>query len=114
MSVSEILRTVSDSFQASATVKNVYGEAITSGDRTVIPVARIAYAFGGGGGDREGEQSAEGGGGGGRVSAGPAGALEISPAGTRFVYFNDWRKLASALTVTFAFGLLVGTRRRRP
>jgi uncharacterized spore protein YtfJ len=113
MSVSEILRTVSDSFHASATVKNVYGEAVTAGDRTVIPVARISYAFGGGGGDRDGDSSAEGGGGGGRISAAPAGALEISPEGTRFVYFSDWRKLASALTITFAFGLLMGTRRRR-
>jgi uncharacterized spore protein YtfJ len=113
MSVSEILRTVSDSFHASATVKNVYGEAVTAGDRTVIPVARISYAFGGGGGDHGGQASAEGGGGGGRISAVPAGALEISPEGTRFIYFTDWRKLASALTITFAFGLLMGTRRKR-
>jgi len=36
----------------SANVKTVYGEPIVSSGRTVIPVARIAWGFGGGGGRR--------------------------------------------------------------
>ena len=31
-----------------ATVKNVYGEPIVAGDKTIIPVAQIMYGFGGG------------------------------------------------------------------
>ena len=58
MSVPEILKTIADGFQSSATVKNVYGEPISKGDTTVIPVARLSYAFGGGGG-REAEGSTE-------------------------------------------------------
>src|SRR4051812_25116628 len=96
MSVPDILRTIGESFQSSATVKNVYGEPISRGDRTVIPVARISYAFGGGGGGREGEQAVPGGGGGGgRMSAVPAGAIEITSEGTRFVPFLNWRKLTA-------------------
>jgi uncharacterized spore protein YtfJ len=115
MGVPEILRTIAESFQSSATVKNVYGEPISRGDRTVIPVARIAYAFGGGGGGREGNQAAPGGGGGGggRMSAVPAGAIEITSTGTRFVPLLDWRKLAAVVAVSCGLGLVIGARRSR-
>jgi hypothetical protein len=46
----------------------------------------------------------EGGGGGGGVRALPAGALEITADGTRFIAFPDMRLLGSA----FAAGLLLG------
>jgi uncharacterized spore protein YtfJ len=105
----EILKTIGERLQSSATVKHVFGDPISAGDRTVIPVARISYAFGGGGGGREGEL-ASGGGGGGRLSAVPAGVVEISPAGTRFIRFADWRKLASVAVVGFILGFLQGTR----
>ena len=62
MSVPEILKTIGERFQSSATVKNVYGDAISVGDRTVIPVARLSYGFGGGGGNAG--QDGKGGGGG--------------------------------------------------
>ena len=41
----------------SASVKSVYGEAISANGKTIIPVARIAYGFGGGRGrkHREGD-----------------------------------------------------------
>lgn len=116
-----MLRTIGESFQSSATVKNVYGEPISKGDRTIIPIARISYGFGGGGGAHEGEQPAQspiskgrGGGGGGRMSAVPAGALEITSTGTRFIAFRDWRKLASVVAVSFALGFVLATRRLRP
>jgi uncharacterized spore protein YtfJ len=67
MSVPEILKTIADGFQSGATVKNVYGEPISKGDTTVIPVARLSYAFGGGGG-REAEGAAEKDGAGGVVA----------------------------------------------
>ncbi len=120
MSVPEILRTIGESFQSSATVTNVYGEPISRGDRIIIPIARISYAFGGGGGAHKNDQASQSpvskgrsGGGGGRMSAVPAGALEITSGGTRFISFRDWRKLASLVAVSFALGLVVAGRRRR-
>jgi uncharacterized spore protein YtfJ len=110
MSVAEILQTIGDRFESGATVKNVYGDPITCGDRTVIPVARVAYGFGGGGSSRIGSHAPEGGGGGGRMSAGPAGVVEISPAGTRFIPFTNWRNLAAIAALGFTFGCLVGAR----
>jgi len=38
------------SLREKANVSAVFGEPVTADDRTVIPVARIAYAFGMGGG----------------------------------------------------------------
>jgi uncharacterized spore protein YtfJ len=115
MGVPEILKTIGERFQSSATVKNVYGDPIYLGDRTVIPVARIAYGFGGGGGGGVGEQASQGtgGGGGGHMSAVPAGALEITSAGTQFIPFLDWRRLGSIVAISFALGFLIGTRRAR-
>jgi uncharacterized spore protein YtfJ len=113
MSVTEILKAVGE-FQSGATVKNVYGEPVTHGDRTVIPVARVAYGFGGGGGSRDSERTPEGrgggGGGGGRMTAAPAGVVEITPAGTRFISFTDWTKLAAVAAVSLAIGLAIGKR----
>jgi uncharacterized spore protein YtfJ len=111
MNVPEILKSLGDRLGGSATVKNVYGEPITSGDRTVVPVARISYAFGGGGGGPEGDRAIpSGGGGGGYVSAKPCGALEITPGGARFIHFSNW-SLGAALAVGFALGAMVGRRR---
>jgi uncharacterized spore protein YtfJ len=114
MIAAELLKTIGERFQSSATVKNVYGDPITIGDRTVIPVARISYAFGGGGGTSEAEQiPGGGGGGGGRVSAVPAGYIEITSAGTRFIRIWDWRMLGSLVAISAALGFFIGTRRRR-
>src|SRR5689334_9701014 len=80
-----------------ATVKNVYGEPITTGGKTVIPVARLAYGFGAGMGrhknarlqnstetqtEKNGQPEGAGGGGGLRATA--SGVFEISEQGTRF------------------------------
>jgi uncharacterized spore protein YtfJ len=112
MIAAEILRTIGERFQSSATVKNVYGEPITNGDRTIIPVARISYAFGGGGGTSEAQRiPGGGGGGGGRVSAAPAGFIEITSAGTRFIRIWDWRMLGSLVAISAAVGFFIGTRR---
>jgi uncharacterized spore protein YtfJ len=113
MSVPEILRTIGERFQSSATVKNVYGDPISVGDRTVIPVARISYGFGGGGGQGEQAGKGGGGGGGGHMSAVPAGALEITSAGTQFIPFVDWRRLGSVAAFSFALGFVIATRRAR-
>lgn len=114
MNPGEILKTIGDRLQASSSVKNVYGEPISKGDRTVIPMARISYGFGAGSGTHSAEQPSEGGGGGGgHVSAAPVGVIELTPGGTRFIAFNDWKKFALTAAAGFAFGFSIGARRSR-
>ncbi len=50
MEIPNLLQALGERLQSGATVKNVFGEPVTHGDRVVIPVAKIAYGFGGGGG----------------------------------------------------------------
>jgi uncharacterized spore protein YtfJ len=104
MNVHELLQAISDSFATTASVKNVYGEPVTVGARTVIPMAEIRYGFGGGGGNKDGR---DGGGGGGGMIAKPTGVLEITPEGTRFIPFEDKRKLITTLATGFALGALI-------
>lgn len=95
MAAQEMLATISDRFKATANVNVVYGEPQVVGDRTVIPVACVAYGFGAGGG-RGGPagQEGEGGGGGGGIAVKPLGVIEITPGGTRFVPVVDVGRLA--------------------
>jgi len=81
-------------------------------------VAKVAYGFGGGfgagpkkGGEDSGNKG-EGGGGGGGVRAFPAGALEITAKGTRFIPFFDARLVMSASSIGIAIGGLLAGRRR--
>ena len=119
-----------------ANARAVYADPVEVGDRTVIPVARVVFGFGGGYGpargrdgsegerEREREDHGEGGtagdapgapvegwGGGGGVSATPLGVVEVTDDGVRFVRFADRRRLAGA----FLLGVLAGAvlRRRR-
>ena len=114
MNVQDLLQGLADRVSASASVKNVYGDPVSVGDRTVIPAAQVRYAFGGGCGAKGGAH-AEGGGGGGKVSARPCGALEITSEGTRFIVFADRRRMGTALALGFALGAAVValTRTRR-
>jgi uncharacterized spore protein YtfJ len=105
----EILHTLSERMQTSAHVRNVFGDPITAGDRTIIPVARVGYGLGAGGGS---DDKREGGGGGGGVGAQPVGVVEVTPAGTRFIPFHGVRRLAIASAVGFLFGVVLGRRRK--
>ena len=112
----EILQVLSERFAGTASVKQVFGEPIVAGGKTVVPVARVQYFLGGGGGSGEhmGEHverplSGGGGGGGGWVRARPAGALEISEAGVRFIRFSDAAQIAK-LCIGGATALLVVSR----
>jgi len=88
-----------------AGVEAVYGDPVTAGDRTVVPVARVAYGFGGGSGAGE---DGEGFGAGGGLSASPIGALEVDPEGTRFVRFDERRRLLGVGVLTFLAGVALG------
>ena len=109
MEVKDILQVIGERLQTSATVKSVYGDPITAGDRTVIPVARVRYGFGGGGAHLAGG----GGGGGGGVRADPAGVVEITSAGTKFIAFPDHRRLIAAIALGIGIGMILGRRKRQ-
>ncbi len=108
----EILHSIGERFQAGGTVKNVFGEPITAEGRTIIPVACVRYGFGAGGGGST-SQDRSGGGGGGGLRTEPVGVLEISPAGTRFIYFFDPKRLAMTVGVGFVLGMMFSRMRRR-
>jgi len=113
MNIHELLQTLSDRVATRASVKNVYGEPVTVGDRTVIPVASVAFGFGGGAGEEKGVRDSHGGGGGGGVAAKPSGALEITPQGTRFITFPNYGRIAAAMAAGFLIGTMVARRARR-
>lgn len=113
--IGESIPAIIDDLRKSASVESVYGDAIEVGDLTMIPVARIAYGFGGGFGsgdesDAE-EGGGEGGGVGGGVSARPVGVVEVSDGQTRFVRFNERRMQLVAVGAGLLLGLLLGRRR---
>jgi uncharacterized spore protein YtfJ len=47
--MTEVFKSIAEPLQSSATVKAVFGDAIPAQGRTIIPVARVGYGFGGGG-----------------------------------------------------------------
>src|SRR3954454_10151434 len=93
--------------------KTVYGEPVVSGETTVVPVASIAFGFGGGFGEgTRVEQGGKGGGGGMGFRGMPAGYIEITPAGTRFVPVREKQKMLAALAAGIIVGLAAGKLRR--
>ena len=109
----------------SADARVIFGEPISSGGRTIVPVARVAYGFGAALGPQDdtqrtpaGNQAADlaghaGGGGAGGVTARPVGVLEVSYLGTRFIDFSAGRRLMGAFLGGVAFGLFLASRKRR-
>ena len=126
MSVSTPFEPIAGVFERNLNIRHVYAEPVHHGDTTVIPVAKVAYGFGAGGGRRPARRTeqapgssarpngaeAQGGGGGGGARLTPIGALEIGPHGTRFIRYNEVPRLAGALAIGLAVGVLVGSRFR--
>ena len=115
MSGLSLLQSLHENLSSRAQVKSVFGEPITAGDKTVIPVARIAYGFAGGtgsGGLEIKTARGEGGGGGGGVGVLPVGVFEVGPGGTHFVAVGDRKKLLGALLLGAGLGFLFRGRRR--
>jgi uncharacterized spore protein YtfJ len=109
MRTKELIDSAVEHLHTSASVKTVYGDPLQIDGKTVIPVARVAYGFGGGVGKAEkGEQPSEGEGAGGGVSAKPVGVVEITGADTRFVPFGQTRKIALAALAGSGLGLILG------
>jgi uncharacterized spore protein YtfJ len=106
------LQKISETIGSTAAVKSVFGEPIHGNGKTVVPVAKVGYGFGGGFGSGKNsthpDRQGEGGGVGGGVRAVPAGALEITESVTRFVPFTDLPKLARLVLAAFVAGAVFG------
>jgi uncharacterized spore protein YtfJ len=124
VSTVSVIQEFVESLRSTATVKSVFGEPIQMEGKTVVPIAKVAYGFGGGfgthpkSGESHRDEKQEGCGGGGGVKAFPAGALEITPSRTIFVPLHDALRDSGLLLAGFAAGALVGAafslRRLKP
>lgn len=111
MSVPEMFQSFAGGLLQSASVKTVFGEPITAGDKTLIPVAKVGYGGGAGIGPRrhngqpiaeETEQQRLGFGGG--MGAKPVGVIEVSAEGTRFIPIGIGKTVLGTLPAGFLFG----------
>ena len=121
-SVPDIFRNVAERLQTSAGVKTVFGDPVSAEGKTIIPVARVRYGFGAGGGpvpetgsQPGGENPVEalGGGGGGGIEVTPIGFIEITPGETRYVSFEERRRIVRTLVIGVLLALFLLRRRRR-
>lgn len=87
-----------------ASVRQVFGEPTTVGDKTVIPVGAVTYWFGfgfgsgsvGGDSDDSAANGGSGGGGGGQSRARPVAVIEVTSTETRVRPVEDPTRIAVA------------------
>lgn len=112
--MNEFFQSIIDRLQNSASVKTVYGEPTEVKGRTIIPVAKVAYAFCS---STPSRQESDGQGhnrGGGAIAVKPSGIIEITQdAGTRFIPIKDTEKLIGMLLLGLMLGAIVSGRRPR-
>ncbi len=118
MSIQQFFRSLGEHLQTGAGIKTVYGDRVVVEGKTIIPVARIAYGFGGGSrakkrGASEEQKEGEESGGGGGFSASPVGVVEITPEHTQFISIGDERRMAWTLIIGLFVGIFLGRRRSR-
>jgi uncharacterized spore protein YtfJ len=81
-----------------------FGDPVSHGDRTVIPVAEVSFGFGfgwGQGSGPQGEGEGGGGGAGGGARARGIAAIDVGPTGVRILPIEDQTALRLA-SITFA------------
>jgi uncharacterized spore protein YtfJ len=88
--------------------KTVYGEPISTQGKTIVPVAKVRYGFGGGSGRNDREK--HGGGGGGGLLARPVGVVEVTQADTRFIPITSNWPLVGAIALGVGLGMWVFQR----
>jgi uncharacterized spore protein YtfJ len=116
MNRGEKLESFVDRMKEHARVDTVYGEPIEREGKTVVPVAKTAYGFGGGYGSEGNEGPGENGkddggegvGMGGGVNASPAGVVEITDDETRLIRFTNAKKIAVVAGLFLVLGYLLG------
>ncbi len=121
MKTQEFIRSVMDKLQSNANVKTVYGDPVETQEKTIIPVARIAYGFGGGFGEghKDRKETAaddlggEGGGGGSGLMVRPIGVVEVTKEKTEFVALRSNKKLLQAAAVGGVIALILRRLLRR-
>ncbi len=122
MELQALMRQLSENLANKATVNTVFGEAITVGEKKIVPVARAGCGFGAGGGSGKGQRGSEaagpqlggeGGGGGGGFGVMPIGVVEITPTSTQFIRFGATRRLVGAFALGILFGSVFARRRLR-
>ena len=117
MADENFIEKVASSLGQNASVKNVFGEPILVGDKTIVPVARLAYGFGGGFGkgkprskkegssendsDTDEEKVGKGAGGGGGFNATAKGVYEITPTCTRFIPANANKQILLGVAIGY-------------
>jgi uncharacterized spore protein YtfJ len=115
MNLKEFFDSLTERLYGGASVKAVYGEPIEAQGKTIIPVAKVMYGFGGGfgekGKDKKNGPDGEGGGAGAGVRAKPVGVIEVTEEDNRFVPCCEGRKYAALLAVGFIVGFLIGRRK---
>ena len=124
----DFIKSTIDKITKSTGSQLVYGESIVVKDKIIIPVAKISYGFGGGFGkltskNKEEEKNIEteqtnnkgdGGGGGLGLKAEPVGVIEISEFGTRFISFNQTKKMLGLFVGGAVLGaLLLGSKKNK-
>lgn len=118
MAIQDVFQSIAERLQYAASVKSVFGEPIAAQGKTIIPVAKVSYGFGGGAGvgrralEPGGGMGEEGAGGGGGVAASPVGVIEVSETETRFIPARQARLLIGGMVSGFVLGMWVGRRRR--
>ena len=114
MSMKQVFDSMIERLNGGASVKAVYGEPVEAQGKTIIPVAKVMYGFGGGFGETGKEKKngadKEGGGAGGGIRAKPVGVIEVTEEDTRFVPCADGKKTAVLLALGFIVGFLIGRR----
>lgn len=99
--VTDILKGVVGELREIAKSETVIGEAVTVGDRTVIPVMKLSFGFGAGGGQGTDEKhgSGFGGGGGGGAKIEPAAFIVIEKDDVRLLLMHrgKWESLVDAI-----------------
>jgi uncharacterized spore protein YtfJ len=116
MSSLTLLQSLHENLSSRAQVKSVFGEPVIAGDKTIIPVAKIAYGFGAGagtGGLGDENPKGEGGGGGGATRVSPVGVFVVDSREARFIGVHDRKKTIATLFAGVILGALILRRRRR-
>jgi uncharacterized spore protein YtfJ len=118
----QMVSDLADKIRASAKVEVVFGEPREVGDKTLIPVAAVAYGFGAGAGAGTGEEPGSngaksgaggGGGGGGGVRVQPIGVIEVSADDTRLVPIFDWTRIITTTLTFFGVWMIIRAIFRR-